>query len=290
MPVLLATLLTLILACLPCSAQVEKPSGWLRDLNALQNERSASLAYRQTEVTTIRKEVDEWIILHSGKSLDLPSAPEGAWTGEQLNEQIGLLRMKVENIVRDDPSHPFYLGTTVVNVTASAAALSPVSDSIDQTEVRNRDALTVKDAIEYLPGVSVDHKAPRNQSGISIGGFDTRQVPLYLDGIPAYVPFDGYVDLTRYLTSDVAEVQVAKGYSSPLLGPNLLGGVINIVTRAPQRKIEGDAFAGTGSGNLLNSGVSVGSRWRKLFFHTSADRLQSTFYPVSGNFVQNAQQ
>src|SRR5215813_13107622 len=290
MPVLLATLLTLILACLPCSAQVEKPSGWLRDLNALQNERSASLAYRQTEVTTIRKEVDEWIILHSGKSLDLPSAPEGAWTGEQLNEQMDLLTMTVQNLVRDDPSHPFYLGTTAVNVTTSAAALSPVFDSIDQTEIRKRDALTVRDAIEYLPGVSVDHKAPRNQSGISIGGFDMRQVPLYQDGIPVYVPFDGFVDLARYLTSDVAEVQVAKGYSSPLLGPNLLGGVVNLVTRQPEKKIEGNAFAGSGSGNLLNSGLAIGSRWTRFFLQGSADRLQSTYFPISADFTPNAQQ
>src|SRR5215471_1415947 len=290
MRVLLATFLTLILVCLPCSAQVDKPLAWLRDLNALRNERSASLEYRQAEVTTIRKEVDQWTTLHSRKSLDLPSAPEGAWTGEQLNEQIGLLRVTVENIVRDDPSHPFYLGTTVVNVTAAAASLSPVSNSIDQTEIRNRGAITVKDAVDLLPGVSVDHKAPRNQSGISIGGFDMRQVPLYQDGIPLYVPFDGFVDLTRYLTSDVAEVQVAKGYSSPLLGPNLLGGVINLVTREPERKIEGNGFVGTGSGNLLNTGLGVGSRWKRFFLQGSADRLQSTFFPISASFVPNAQQ
>src|SRR5262249_56323489 len=105
--------------------------------------------------------------LHAVKPT-LNAAPEGPWTDEQLREQMDFLTMTVENLVRDDPSHPFHLGTTVVNVTTSAAALSPVSDSIGETEIRNRDALTVRDAIEYLPGVSVDHKAPRHQSGISI--------------------------------------------------------------------------------------------------------------------------
>jgi len=263
---------------------------WLRDLAALQNEASSSVEYRRAEVATIRKEIEEWTALHSGKPIDLRPAPEASWTGEQLREQIDDLTLIVENLIRDDPSHPFYLGTTVVNVTASAAALSPVSDSIDQTEVRNRAAHTVKDAIEYLPGVSVDHKAPRNQSGISIGGFDMRQVPLYQDGIPLYVPFDGFVDLSRYLTSDVAEVQVGKGYSSPLLGPNLLGGVINLVTRQPEQKIEGNAFVGSGTGNLLSSGLGVGSRWKRFFLQGSADRLQSTFFPISASFVPNAQQ
>src|SRR5262249_25264370 len=138
------------------------------------------------------------------------------------------------------------------SATAPATPLSPVSDTLEGVDIQRHQALTVDEAIEYLPGVSVDHKAPRNQTGISVGGFDSRQVPLYIDGIPAYVPFDGYVDLTRYLTSDVAAVQVAKGYSSPLLGPNLLGGVVNVVSRQPQKDFEGQAFAGSAPGNELN--------------------------------------
>ena len=141
-----------------------------------------------------------------------------------------------------------------------------------------------------LPGVAIDHKAPRNQTGISIGGFDSRQVPLYVDGIPAYLPFDGYVDLTRYLTSDVGAIQVAKAYASPLLGPNALGGVINLVTRQPQKFLEGDLLIGTAPGGQLNSGVHVGTRQRRSFFQASADRLQSDFYPVSRSFAFNAAQ
>jgi iron complex outermembrane receptor protein len=285
-----AGIILLLTLAMPSFSQIERPLAWLRDLASLESASAGNLEYRRSAVSVIRKEVEEWRTLHSGLSFELGPAPEQPWTEEQLRGQIDLLKKAVESIVRNDPSHPFDLGTTVVNVTTSASALSPLSDSLDQIEVRNRDALTVKDAIEYLPGVSVDHKAPRNQSGISIGGFDMRQVPLYQDGVPQYVPFDGFVDLARYLTSDVAEVQVAKEYSSPLLGPNVMGGVINLVTRVPQRKLEGSAFVGTGSGNLLNSGLNFGSRWRRLFFQGSADRLQSTFYPTSANFLTNAQQ
>ena len=129
-----------------------------------------------------------------------------------------------EALLKSLPVHPFDLGVTVVNVTESASALSPVFDTLDRAELQAHDTLTVNQALNDLPGVAIDHKSPRNQTGISIGGFDSRQVPLFLDGIPAYVPFDGYVDLTCYLTSDIAEIQVAKLYSSPLLGPNTLGG------------------------------------------------------------------
>src|SRR5204863_8973118 len=130
---------------------------------------------------------------------------------------------------------------------------------------RNQHALTVDKAIEYLPGVSIDHKAPRNQTGVSIGGFDGRQVPLYLDGLPAYLPYDGYVDLTRYLTSDVGQVQVARGYSSPLLGPNVMGGVVNVVTRQPQKEAEGEVAIGTGPGGLVNVAGQLGTRQKAWF-------------------------
>jgi hypothetical protein len=54
---------------IPCYAQIERPLAWLRDLTALQNEASSSLEYRQVEVSTIRKEVQEWAALHSEKTI-----------------------------------------------------------------------------------------------------------------------------------------------------------------------------------------------------------------------------
>ena len=59
---------------------------------------------------------------------------------------------------------------------------------------------------------------------ISVRGFDSRQVPLFIDGIPVYVPYDGYVDFNRFSTADLAAIQVAKGFSSMAYGPNTLGG------------------------------------------------------------------
>ena len=259
------------------------PLMWLQELSAMSSPTAA-------QVNGVRKQMESWIALHSREDVSLPAAPPEPWTDRQVHDQIAALKNAVEQLVRREPNRPFALGGTVVNVTAEAPSLSPVADTMDGTEIENLDALRVKDTMDYLAGVSIDDKAPRNQAGISIGGFDTRQVPLYLDGLPLYVPFDGYVDLGRYLTADIAELQVAKGYSSPLLGPNLLGGVINLVTREPGKKLEGEAYIGTGSGNMLNSGLRLGSRWRRFFFQGSLDWLQSDYFPLSGGFHVSAQQ
>jgi iron complex outermembrane receptor protein len=192
----------------------------------------------------------------------------------------------VDELIRESPDSPFHLGAVEVDVSAVAAAPSPITASIDQTEIRNLDLVNAARALDYLPGVSIQHLSQnRDEAGIMVRGFSTRgQVPLYVDGIPISVPYDGYVDFNRFLTSDIAELQVAKGYSSPLLGPNALGGAINLVTQQPVKKLDADALIGTGSGNTLLSALRLGSRWRRVFFQGSLDWLQDDFIPLSGHF------
>jgi iron complex outermembrane receptor protein len=42
------------------------------------------------------------------------------------------------------------------------------------------------------------------------------------------VPYDGYVDLDRFVTGDLAEVRVTEGMTSVLIGPDALGGMIDL--------------------------------------------------------------
>jgi len=46
-----------------------------------------------------------------------------------------------------------------------------------------------------------------------------------------YLPADNRLDFNRFLTADIAEIQVQKGYVSVLNGPGGLGGAINLVSR-----------------------------------------------------------
>ena len=123
-----------------------------------------------------------------------------------------------------------------------------------------------------------------------IRGFDTRQVGMYLDRIPIYVPYDGYADISRFIASDIYTIDVAKGYSSPLLGPNGLGGAISVVTRQPDKKLEGDGSFGRGSAGMMETGFHLGSRWQKFFLRAGMDWVQSDYLPLSEDFQQNALQ
>ena len=74
-------------------------------------------------------------------------------------------------------------------------------------------------------------------------GFNRFEVPLLIDGIRVFLPADNRLDYGRFLTSDIAEIQVAKGYVSVLDGPDGMGGAINLVTRKPTKAVEAEASA-----------------------------------------------
>ena len=102
-------------------------------------------------------------------------------------------------------------------------SLSP-PDSVAREDFQRFDRRDVGEALNTLPGVYLQGGGNRNERQVSVRGFDSRQVPLFIDGVPVYVPYDGNIDLGRFLTSDLAGIEVSKGYASLLQGPNMLGG------------------------------------------------------------------
>jgi iron complex outermembrane receptor protein len=62
----------------------------------------------------------------------------------------------------------------------------------------------------------------RNEQLLFVRGFDRFQVPLTIDGIRVYLPADNRLDFDRFLTADLSQIQVAKGYVSVLNGPGTL--------------------------------------------------------------------
>lgn len=100
------------------------------------------------------------------------------------------------------------------------------------------DKQNVAQALSVVPGVVLQKSGSRNEEQVKVRGFDSRQVPVYFDGVPIYVPYDGNLDLARILTNNLGAVEVSKGYSSLLQGPNQMGGAINITTQKPTKPLE----------------------------------------------------
>jgi iron complex outermembrane recepter protein len=270
-------------------AQTKQLLTWQEDLAGLQNASGDELTQNREAVQQIRNGIEFYLRFHPSSTAALPGSPPQPWGVEDTRNQVAALRQVLETIIKEDPSRPFNLGSTVVSVSVEASPLSPLTDSLTGKDIADRQVLTVATALENLPGVSVDEPTgSRNEAYGRIRGFSTRgQVPFYLDGIPVYVPYDGFVDMNRFLTSNIAEIQIAKGYSSPLMGPNALAGSINLVTRRPEKKLDANVLSGYASGRQGLSSLGLGSRWNHFYVQGSFDWLQRDYIPLSGDFTLN---
>lgn len=149
---------------------------------------------------------------------------------------------------------------------------------------------SLDDAVNLTPGVSAGNSGgSRNERLIFVRGFDRFQVPLTIDGIRVYLPADNRLDYGRFLTADIAEVQVAKGYASVLDGPGALGGAVNLVTRKPARAIEAEA---RGSLTLdsdadyagYNAFALLGTAQEKWYAQASYNRNVTDHWDLPGGY------
>ncbi|MGV8075600.1 MAG: TonB-dependent receptor plug domain-containing protein [Syntrophobacteraceae bacterium] len=157
-------------------------------------------------------------------------------------------------------------------------------DKVYDEEMRLFDRNDLADAVNLLPGVTLSEMGRRNETMIYVRGFDIKHVPMFLDGIPIYVPYDGYPDLSRFNTFDLSEVIVSKGFTSVLYGPNTMGGAINMVSRRPVKEFEMNAEAGYASGDTYHSFANFGSNQGKWYIQGGGAYLDRDHFRVSHHF------
>lgn len=178
-------------------------------------------------------------------------------------------------------SNIFMLGEVVITNHQNKDTLNRVTSKT----MESQNKMDVSRALNLLPGVTLTASGPRNESMVSVRGFDLRQVPVYMDGIPVYVPYDGYVDLARFTTFDLAAIDVSKGFSSVLYGPNSLGGAINLISRKPSKTLEYDGSVGMINSNGYKGNINIGSNFGKFYVQGGFSYLDRNFTRMPSNFV-----
>lgn len=172
-----------------------------------------------------------------------------------------------------------------VNVTDSIDTTSSYTTIIDAQTMQDHNTKTIVEAINLLPGATIQSFGARNEQMIMIRGFDVKHAPLFIDGIPIAVPYDGYVDFSRFTTFDLSEIEVSKGLASPLLGANTFAGAINLVTKKPTKEFEGEVGAGFFSGNGRTGYINLGTNQGSYYVQASASKTQRDTYPLSDDFT-----
>ncbi|MEZ5939014.1 MAG: TonB-dependent receptor [Hyphomonadaceae bacterium] len=163
-------------------------------------------------------------------------------------------------------------------------------DTIGASAMRTFDKTSVDQAVDLIPGASATNTGgSRNERVIFIRGFDRFQTTLSIDGVRVFLPADNRIDFGRFLTADISEVQVSKGYVSVLDGPGGLGGAVNLVTRKPSKALDAElTLRASADSDLSVNSTTVsgllGTRQDKFYLQASGASTDTDDFTLSDNF------
>ncbi len=165
---------------------------------------------------------------------------------------------------------------------------SPLSSSvITSEEIEASGATTVEEALRLVPGVIVREKTNGNFD-VHIRGNDNipyNHMLLYSENSITLVMIDGrpvynYVHGGTFWESlpvglnDINRIEVVRGPSSALYGPNAVSGVINIITK----NVQGKAIN-------LNGNIQIGNLNTKIAQLSAGKNVSERFgFRISGNY------
>lgn len=117
------------------------------------------------------------------------------------------------------------IAVRAVRPSATPGGVSVIEVRLDS--VRFRPAPLLEHVLRELPLVQVRSNS-RGEAQLALRGAEERQIAILLDGIPLTLGWDHRTDLSVIPLTAAQSVQIVRGLSSILYGPNVLGGVVNI--------------------------------------------------------------
>jgi len=156
------------------------------------------------------------------------------------------------------------------------------SISISQKDFQMLNAFSVSDALQFSPGIYISISA-RNESQISLRGFDQRQISIMIDGAPVYIPYDGSFDLYAFQLSGYNKIEVSKNTPSILYGPNSMGGSINLISDESVKPFS--ARLNYEMGSSQNLGVGLNCLFSAFYWNAGFGYLKSDGFQLPESFV-----
>ncbi len=174
-------------------------------------------------------------------------------------------------------------------VTALAPARAVKDCSLSVSVLRNEDIRAARTAnalslLGFWPGIFVQQTGDFGRADIDIRGVGQygRRITILVDGRPEKMGLFGCAVTHAFPLDNVERIEVVRGPASVLYGSEAMGGVINLITRAPQQKSETEVSAAYGTFatqwiNLRQAGKF--DRWSYVF--TFDDRKSQGHLPHS---------
>ena len=182
-----------------------------------------------------------------------------------------------------------------VVVTASRVA-TPITDVIADVSIIDRDRLdqagqsSLRDLLGQQPGVQfTSNGSYRSSTGIFLRGASSSQTLVLIDGLRVGSATSGGASLENIPLERIERIEILRGAASALYGPDAVGGVIQIFTRAPSQGLALSANVGVGTDGQQQAGVSVRGTNGIIGYslgvsHEKASGISVITNPASGSF------
>ncbi len=187
----------------------------------------------------------------------------------------------------------YQLGT--VEVTAPREPdYNPTVAVVGKREMQTQGSLDAAQALRFTPGVFYSPTTGQSISTIYVRGFNEEEMGYYFDGIPISDLYaggaSGTTDLFPFFSFGLSEIQLSKGYTSPVFSGGKMGGAINMVSSVPVRNLEFKLNYQFTANNEHRTNVQVGRNFGSDYFQLTFSHLDRKSLHYSYDYSKNGPQ
>ena len=205
---------------------------------------------------------------------------------EQVKQVPVSSQEKTERIVyekvKETEEKPLFvqeLQPIIVTATKTPIPADQVASSVSVITgeyLKNHQIHLVSEALRHLPGVTLQQTGGvGRQASLFVRGSNPGQLLVMIDGVKVNSSTTGDYDFASLSTESIDRIEVMKGPQSTLYGSQAMAGVVNIITKQPEK---GNRFSGKVEYGTMNSwyeSLSASNRFQKGDLSVSASRIES---------------
>jgi len=182
-----------------------------------------------------------------------------------------------------------------VTVTA-APVLKAVRDCsvsvsvLNETDLLAARPLNALGALTRLPGIFAHRTGDFGRTDIEIRGLGQRgqRIAILVDGRPEIMGIYGCAVTHAYPLDNVERIEVVRGPSSVLYGPDAMGGVVNVITRRPEGGFRTDLTTAYGAYQTFSFNLRHGGELGRFHYFVTGDRMSSRGHVANSSYLGSA--
>lgn len=148
---------------------------------------------------------------------------------------------------------------------------------ITAADIKAINAHTLSDILATVPGIQIEsQRTPGSIAYLRIQGSSFKHIQVLLDGIPFNNLSDNFSDIGLIPARIIERIEIIKGSASYAWG-QALGGVINVITKAPDRDrpVGGQLSGSWGTARTSDSGLELSGTSGRLGYYLSGGHSSS---------------